>query len=152
MLNGVQGLVAVAVAAQGAQVPRVVWQGALNYLDTFLFVNHESPLRHVVVVNASSEVSVWARWDLLDGPAHDSRPASQTYWPTFEGVAPADMSVAREVVAALEAFNASYHQGDWRGLATQLYSSDYCDPNLADRNYVARCNFFSKQRRKGGKR
>lgn len=105
-------------------------EGTVNYLDYLVFSEKESIPGEQVVVQPTGEIITQRVSD-----PKDDRPASQTVYPTFEGVERRYRAVADEVVAALDAFKASYDSWDFRGVMS-AYSDDYEDPNGHHREYV----------------
>jgi hypothetical protein len=127
-----------------ATTSREVISGHVNYLDYLVFSESVSTEAEFALVwdNGRTETRP------VPEPV-DTRPASQTVYPTFEGAAGAHRAVAESIVARIDAFKAAYDAADWRGVAA-LYAADYSDSNGYHREYAVRawrwwffrCNSF----------
>ena len=106
--------------------------GTVNYLDYLVFSQTESMPGEAVTVDPNGAVTI----HLVTDPV-DNRPASQEWYPTFEGAEGAHKLLARQIVTRIEQMKAAYEDKDWRRL-TELYSARYQDPNGFHREYVGR--------------
>ena len=112
---------------------QVILEGKVNYLDSPVFLNDNSPLRHVVRIGSGHTVKPI---DLLD-LSNDPRPKDQTVWPTYPNVPDRFMTQAKEIVSAYENLMVAYENSDWQGV-TVFYAQDYRDPNGYSFEYVGR--------------
>jgi hypothetical protein len=126
-----KGEVAYGIKAIGSD--KVILEGKVNYLDSHVFLNDKSPLRHVVHIDMDHTVK---HFDLLD-PSEDTRPKSQIVWPTFPNVPERYMIQAKEIISAYKNLMQAYEKSDWKGV-TDFYARNYRDPNGYSREYVGR--------------
>ena len=112
---------------------RVTLKGKVNYLDSHVFLNDKSPLRHVLRIGPGNAVQ---QIDLLD-LSNDPRPKNQIVWPTYPNVPEQYMTQAKEIISAYEDLISAFEKSDWRGV-TDFYAENYRDPNGYSREYVGR--------------
>lgn len=106
--------------------------GTVNYLDYLVFSQTESMPGEAVTVEPDGAVTGRPVTD-----PEDERPASQEWYPTFEGAEGPHLVLARQIVTRIEQMKEAYEGRDWRRL-TELYSAAYQDPNGFHREYVGR--------------
>jgi hypothetical protein len=111
---------------------RQKYSGTVNYLDCLVFDEEESLPLEAVHFEEDGSVSV-----VPFPQKNDHRPASQTVYPTYEGVSEAYKSTAEEIVDRLDLFKEAYEKMNWRAL-TALYHPLYEDANGFHLEYVSR--------------
>jgi len=126
-----KGDVVYGISAIGSD--KVILEGKVNYLDSHVFLNDKSPLRHVVRFCSGDTLKHIDLLDLSDDP----RPEDQTVWPTFPNVPVQFMPQAREIISAYQELIHAYEKSDWQAV-TAFYAENYRDPNGYSREYVGR--------------
>ncbi|MBI5092326.1 MAG: hypothetical protein HZB26_07760 [Candidatus Hydrogenedentes bacterium] len=106
--------------------------GTVNYLDYLVFSQTESLPGEVITVSGDGVI----RAQRVVEP-EDTRPASQVWYPTFDGAEGENLILARQIVTRIDQFKQHYDAMDWRKV-TELYSARYQDPNGFHREYVGR--------------
>ena len=120
------------------------YEGAVNFGDYLIFNTAESRIDEEVLLDSFTSSAVSS--PVL--PAIDTRPKSQTWWPTgLESLDANEHFVARAVVARIEAWELAFVEEDLEGLV-DLYAEDYEDASGWGPRYVksAYDAFFKRYR------
>ena len=119
------------------------YAGTVNYGDYLVLGTVESRIEEEVIISPLTPVAV-SRTIVGD---EDSRPAQQTWWPTFEGLSEDKLDEARAIAARIDAWAEAFRQGNLDGIMG-LYSANYEDPQGWRLQYVRRAYqwFFERYR------